>query len=79
MYNNFRAEIARNRIKRALICKEINRSEDWLDNRIDGKCYMPVDMAIQIRNRFFPELQIDYLFAPSPETDLRYSGSQKSS
>lgn len=79
MYNNFRAEIARNRIKRTLICEVINRSEDWLDNRIDGKCYMPVDIAIQIRNKFFPELQIDYLFAPSTETNLKYSNSQKSS
>lgn len=63
LYPNLNAEMARYRIKRKDIAdKFYNGRVATVSERLNGKYPMDIDEAIAIRDEFFPNLTIDYLF-----------------
>lgn len=66
MFPNWKAEMVRHGITCNDIGAFINKSPDWVENRLQGKATLSIDMAIQIRNQFFPGLSYDYLFSDTP-------------
>lgn len=63
MFPNLRAEMARLNITTKDIAEKLNKTKDWVENRLNGKCSLSIDVAFQIWQEFFPELKLDYLFA----------------
>lgn len=66
MFPNWKAEMARY----GVTCKDIggliNRNSEWVENRLQGKASLPINLAIVIRNHFFKDLSYDYLFSDLP-------------
>ncbi len=62
MYPNLEAEIAR----KGLIKKEIAEQLDYrlatLYDKLNRKTKFTLDEALEIRDEFFPEMEIEYLF-----------------
>jgi hypothetical protein len=66
MFTNFKAEMARYQITCTDIGKLIGKSSGWVENRLQGKANLPIDLAIKIRNEFFKNSSYDYLFSNEP-------------
>lgn len=62
MFPNLRAEMARLGMTTEDVAKKIGKSREWLENRLNGKCSLPIDMAFAIGDRCFPGVKFDYLF-----------------
>lgn len=62
MYNNLFAEMARNRIKKKDITDCLCVGEKTLRNYLNGTSKISWNDAVKIRNTFFPDLDIEYLF-----------------
>lgn len=63
LYPNLNAEMARYGIKRKDIADRIyNGRVATVSERLNGKFPMDIDEAVSIRDEFFPNLTIDYLF-----------------
>lgn len=67
MLNNLRAEMARNQVKTVDISSVIKRSDRAVRLKIAGENAFTVPEAVAIRDRFFPGLSLEYLFA-RPDT-----------
>lgn len=65
MYNNLEAEIARKRVKKPEIAKEIGRTYNTLNLKISGKYPFTYDEALLIHEKFFPECDFKNLFRKS--------------
>lgn len=65
MYNNLEAEIARCKIKKLTIAKEIGRSYNTLNLKIAGKYPFTYDEALKIHEKFFPQCDFKELFKKS--------------
>ncbi|CAM3017168.1 hypothetical protein HAHI6034_12015 [Hathewaya histolytica] len=65
MYNNLEAEIARKKIKKLLIAKEIGRTYNTLNLKLAGKYPFTYDEALIIHEKFFPECNFKDLFKKS--------------
>lgn len=63
MYNNLRAECARANITNRQIAHKLNISENTVTNIMNGKTKVSVETAFKIRHLFFPNLDLEYLFA----------------
>lgn len=64
-YRNLAAEMARKGISKKDIAKSLNmRYQTFLD-KTSGKSRLYIDEAFKIKEKFFPECEIEYLF----ETD----------
>lgn len=63
MLSNLRAEMARFNVSPADIAKEIGKSDRCVRDKISGKTDVSVPEAMGIRDRFFPGLSLEYLFA----------------
>lgn len=63
MFPNLRAEMARLNITVSDIANELDKTKDWVENRLNGKCALPIETAFAIWTSFFPKLKLDYLFA----------------
>ncbi len=65
-YPNLRAEMARMNPKIEIkdIMKVTGKSRAGVSNNLNGKGAFSVAESLAIRNAYFPELSIDYLFAP---------------
>lgn len=70
MFPNWKAEMARYGITCNEVGKLINKNSEWVENRLQGKASLPIDLAIIIRNHFFKELSYDYLFSNDPSTKI---------
>lgn len=58
---NLRAEMARNGISRKLVCEVVGFGQSSISYRFNEKNdFLVVELA-EIRDRFFPELSLDYL------------------
>lgn len=62
-YPNLRAEMARFGIKQKDIATLLDRSTDWVDQRLRGKSAIPVTDALKIKNEFFKSISFEYLFS----------------
>lgn len=63
MFPNLKAEMARLGITVKEIAEKINTDKAWLENRLNGKCVMPIETAFAIWQNCFPKMKLDYLFA----------------
>lgn len=63
MYPNLKAEMARNKVEiKDLMCVT-GKSRAAISNNINGRGKFSIGDAISIKNKLFPALTIDYLFA----------------
>lgn len=62
MYRNLEAEIARKKVKKPEIAKEIGRTYNTLNLKIAGKYPFTYDEALIIHEKFFPECEFKELF-----------------
>lgn len=63
MYPNLKTEMARFNISYTDIAILLGRSKSWVDLRISGNGSLSIFDAILIKNKFFPDLTCEYLFA----------------
>ena len=70
MLSNLRAEMARFDVSPADIAKEIGKSDRCVRDKISGKTDVSIPEAMDIRDRFFPGLSLEYLFARSVSTPI---------
>lgn len=66
MFPNLKAEMARYGFTNAQVSAAVGRPSTWLDNRLRGKATLSIQEAIIIHDKFFPELDFDYLYAGEP-------------
>lgn len=69
MYINLKAEMVRHGVNDADVAKLIGVSDRTFRNKINGKSEFGVKQAMQIRRKFFPDLDIEYLFGENSEKD----------
>ena len=62
-YPNLKAEIARLDLKTKTIAEGIGESETWVNSRLYGKCEFPFSKAMMIRDKFFKQCSLEYLFS----------------
>lgn len=62
MYINLKAEMVRHGVRDVDIAERIGISDRAFRNKISGRSEFGVKQAIQIRNKFFPDLDVEYLF-----------------
>lgn len=67
MFPNLKAEMARYGVTYSDIADLVSKSPIWVENRLRGKASLPIDVAIKIRNHFFPKVSYDYLFSSEPQ------------
>ena len=63
MYHNLEAEMARNDIDVSDIAKAISVNEKTVRNKMSGKTKFNFDETLMIKDTFFPNLDLQYLFA----------------
>lgn len=68
-YPNLRAEMSRIGIKQVDIAKLLGVGEATVSNKMKGKSTFDIDEAFLIRENFFPNLSLDYLF--SDDTNVK--------
>lgn len=64
---NFDAEMTRYGIRNADLCELLGYTEKTIQNKRKNVSCFSVGEAMKIRDTFFPELRIEYLFAPDKE------------
>lgn len=62
MYKNLEAEIARYDIPKEKLAHSIDKSYQTITLKLNGKFPFTLDEAFKIRNEYFPDLSLDYLF-----------------
>lgn len=72
-YPNFAAEMARSSTNYEEVYKKtakaMGKSTDTIQNWITGRAgELPVTAAFEIKNSFFPNLSVDYLFEQNEES-----------
>lgn len=73
-YPNLAAEISRSNLEYGTVYSEIGeqfgKSTDTISNWMTGRAgEMPTKVAFAIKNRYFPNLSVDYLFSEEPIVD----------
>lgn len=62
-YPNLRAEMSRNGVKQTDIAKLLGVREVTVSKKMNGKSAFDINEAFLIKETFFPDLTIDYLFS----------------
>lgn len=62
MYLNLKAEMARHDISRADIAKVCDVTTDAISAWTSGETEVKLSSALKIKEKFFPELSLEYLF-----------------
>lgn len=63
MFPNLKAEMARLGLTTRDLAESIGVDKTWIENRLNGKCILPIETAFIIWQKCFPNYSIDYLFA----------------
>lgn len=63
MLRNLKAEMARANITASEIAKATGRSNRTVRDRLMGRTQFPIQDAIAVKEAFFPEMTLEYLFA----------------
>jgi len=70
MYPNLNAELARRNIKRTDIAKDLfNGRTATVSDKLNGRYPLQLSEAIKIKKRYFPELELGYLFELENESE----------
>ncbi|MBU5268154.1 XRE family transcriptional regulator [Virgibacillus proomii] len=68
MFPNLDAEMARRGVKRVDIANDFyNGRTATVSDKLNGKTPLQMMEAIRIRNKYFPDLELGYLFDTEPE------------
>lgn len=62
MYRNLEAELARKAIKKKELAELLDVRQATIYDKINGKFPFTLDEAVAIRNNFFEEMNVEYLF-----------------
>lgn len=65
-YPNLEAELARKNIKRKELAELLKVRPATIYDKLNGKYPFTVNEAMTIKNHFFPNLTVDYLFSQEP-------------
>ena len=68
MFPNLRAEMARNNIKAARLAELLEISYDSIINKLNGKTDFTRSEIFKIRDNYFPNLKLEYLFDTENKT-----------
>lgn len=70
MYPNLNAELARRNIKRSDIARDLfNGRTATVSDKLNGRYPLLLSEAVRIKNQYFPELELGYLFEPEKELE----------
>lgn len=69
MYKNLLAEMARRGINNIQIAKAIGINPSTLSAKLNSYDRLKLCEAEKIKNTFFPDMSIEYLFATEPTTE----------
>lgn len=69
MYPNLNAEMSRKKIEQKDLAKCISKGQDAISLKMNGKRCWLLDEVKAIRNTFFPNLTIEYLFKTQEELE----------
>lgn len=67
MLLNLKAEMIKNKVTASDIADVIGRTDRAVRSKVSGKTSFTFTEARSIRDKFFPELSIEYLFEPGPD------------
>lgn len=67
-YPNLAAELTRNGITQEQAAKSINKTPETFSRWMTGKNRIPLNIAFELRDKLFPNVSVDYLFADEPKT-----------
>ena len=63
LFPNLDAELARRNIKRSDIARDLYRGRvASVSDKLNGKYPLSIEEALMIKNKYFPNLKLDYLF-----------------
>ena len=62
MYRNLEAELVRKNVSRAQIAEALGINVATASEKMTKPGRLKLDEAIKIRDKFFPDLKLDYLF-----------------
>ena len=62
MYPNLEAEMARSKTTQAKIAELLNITPTTLSFKLNGKSTLSLKEGVKIRDAFFPDKSLDYLF-----------------
>lgn len=65
MYGNLKYEIIKNGVTQREIAEFLGIHENSIGNKISGDSSFSVEEAFRIKERFFPSLELRYLFMKS--------------
>ena len=65
MFNNLKAEMARESVTNEMIANKISIHIASVSSKLNGKTEWTRREMFEIKNHFFPELSVDYLFQRS--------------
>ncbi|WP_031515451.1 helix-turn-helix transcriptional regulator [Desulfofalx alkaliphila] len=68
MYKNLRAEMARNNVTIRDIASALGVRYATISDKLNGKFRFYYDEALKIRNIFFPDCKLEYLFEREQDT-----------
>jgi predicted transcriptional regulator len=67
VYSNLRVEMFKKNVTVTDIAKTLKKRRSTIGDKINGKYRMHVDEAFAIKDAFFPESTVDYLFDSSEQ------------
>lgn len=62
MFKNLLAEMTREAITKGMIAQELNKSSATIRSRFKGKTQWKENEMFRIRDKYFPDKTIEYLF-----------------
>lgn len=71
MYRNLEAEMVRNGIYRKDLAKLLNVRYATVVQKLNGRYKFNLDEAFNIKNTYFPNFDIEYLFKADENQNLR--------
>lgn len=63
MYSNLKAEMARKGISQKEIAMFLHIHENSMSSKINGYSPISIEEAFKIRNKYFPNFDLQYLFS----------------
>ena len=69
MYRNLEAEIVRAGYTKKEVAEKLDYRLGTFYSKLNGDTKFTLDEALKIRNEFFPEMEIEYLFKKYEKTE----------
>lgn len=69
MYRNLEAEKARHGVTNRKIAEAIGKSKEAVDKKMQGSCEWKRGEMLIVKNAFFPNCSLDYLFVENVSTN----------